>query len=82
MLTFSFFKFSQRLEAKSKELNKKILRISEAYTSQTVSWTGEIKKIGSAKFIKSNPISMDRDMNGARGIYLRALGDSPLVSVN
>ena len=73
MLTFSFYKFSQKLENKAVELNKKIVRISEAYTSKTVSWTGEIKNIGSSKIIKSNQEIMDRDINGARGIYLRAM---------
>ena len=73
MLTFSFYKFSQKLENKAIELNKKVIRISEAYTSKTVSWTGEIKNIGSNKIIKSNQEQMDRDINGARGIYLRAM---------
>ena len=53
--------------------------VCEAYTSKTVSWTGEVKKIGGAKRIKSNLDGqvMDRDWNGARGIFLRALGDIP-----
>jgi len=79
MLTFSFFKFSQRLESKALELNKKIIRISEAYTSKTASWTGEIKNIGSSKTIISNQIKMDRDINGARGIFLRALCHNTII---
>jgi putative transposase len=82
MLTYSFFQFSQRLEIKAKELGKYICRGSEAYTSKTASWTGEMKNISSAKTIKSNNIVMDRDINGARGIFLRALGDSPWAGLS
>ncbi|MFN6160632.1 MAG: RNA-guided endonuclease TnpB family protein, partial [Dolichospermum sp.] len=52
----------------------------EAYTSKTVSWTGEIiNNLGGSKIIKSRLDGriMNRDLNGARGIYLRALGDPP-----
>jgi putative transposase len=82
MLTYNFFQFSQRLETKAKELGKHIFRGSEAYTSKTASWTGEVKNISSAKTIKSNNIVMDRDINGARGIFLRALGDSPWTGLS
>jgi putative transposase len=82
MLTYSFFRFSQRLESKAKELGKYVYRGSEAYTSKTASWTGEIQNISSAKTIKSNNIVMDRDINGARGIFLRALGDSPWTGLS
>ena len=55
------------------------MRDCEAYTSKTASWTGEIVNIGSAKVIRSNGIEMERDENGARGIFLRALVDSPIL---
>ena len=45
-----------------------------------MSWTGEIvKNLGGAKTIKSaaTGLTMDRDLNGARGIFLRALVDTP-----
>lgn len=80
MLNFSFFKFSQRL--KNKLVGKVLVRCSEAYTSKTASWTGEIKQIGSAKTISSGSITLDRDINGARGIFLRALRDSSLLANN
>lgn len=38
-----------------------------------------VKKIGVAKTITSNDVTLDRDLNGARGIFLRALGDNPLL---
>jgi len=39
--------------------------------------TFEIKNIGGAKLITSGGITVERDINGARGIFLRALVDSP-----
>jgi putative transposase len=77
MLGFAFHKFGTRLASKSAELGKIVIRTNEAYTSKTASWTGEIKQIGSAKKITSNGITVDRDLNGARGIFLRALVDTP-----
>jgi putative transposase len=54
-----------------------LLDVCEAYTSKTASWTGEIKQIGGAKIIKSGGLVVDRDLNGARGIVLRVLVDTP-----
>lgn len=54
-------------------------------TSKTVSWTGEINhKLGGAKTVvsKVDGRRMDRDYNGARGIFLRALGDTPMLRDN
>ena len=51
----------------------------DAFTLKTVSWTGEIvKNLGGARTIKSaaTGLKMDRDLNGARGIFLRALVDT------
>ena len=48
----------------------------EAYTSKTNSFTGEIMEIGSKKNFKYNGIKIDRDINGARNILLRAMRDS------
>ena len=82
MLTFAHLRFKQFIKHKAIELGVEVIDVNEAYTSQTVSWTGEIKNIGKAKFITSgkgkNKIVVDRDYNGARGIMLRALRDNSL----
>ena len=57
-----------------------VIDCNEAYTSKTVSWTGEvIDNLGGSRVIKSpsTGLKMDRDLNGARGIFLRALVDTP-----
>ena len=80
MLTLSHYPFKKHLEWKAWETGKILLSdINEAYTSKTVSWTGEIVKIGGARIIKSKIDGrvMNRDLNGARGIFLRALVDTP-----
>lgn len=80
LLTLSHYQFKKHLEWKAWESGKVALTdINEAYTSKTVSWTGEVVKIGGSRVIKSkiDGNRMNRDLNGARGIFLRALVDTP-----
>lgn len=80
MLTLSHYQFRKHLECKAWESGKVALtNINEAYTSKTVSWTGEVVKIGGSRVIKSKVDGnrMNRDLNGARGIFLWALVDTP-----
>ena len=79
MLTLSHYRFKQFLKHKAFETGKTVLDVNEAYTSKTVSWTGEIiRNLGGRKKIKSSDgIVMDRDLNGGRGIFLRSLVDIP-----
>lgn len=75
MLTLSHYKFKQRLLEKAKQCGKHVIIVNEAYTSKTLSWTGEQKqKLGGSKIITAkNGTSMHRDLNGARGILVRFL---------
>ena len=85
MLTFAHYRFKTFLKHKAFEYGKLVLDQNEAWTSKTVSWTGEINaKLGGAKTVRSaaTGVSMDRDYNGARGIFLRALGDQPILRGN
>ena len=78
MLTFSHYKFQQFLKHKALQYGKIVIHQCEAYTSKTCSWNGNIKwNLGSKKYIKDGSVIMDRDLNGARGIYLRALCEKP-----
>ena len=81
MMTLAHFRFKQRLKAAAIAAGKRVQDVCEAYTSKTASWTGEIVRIGGAKVIRSNGVSMDRDYNGARGIFLRALVDTPSLAI-
>ena len=81
MLTFAHYRFQQFLLWKAGETGKQVLLVNEAYTSKTCSWTGEIiAKLGGQRWIRSSDgFRVERDINGARGIFLRALGDTPLL---
>ena len=73
MLPLSHYRFKQRLKQKALEYGVQVIDVCEAYTSKTVSWTGEvIEKLGGAKVITaSDGTRMDRDLNGARGIFVK-----------
>jgi len=53
--------------------------VNEAYTSKTCNWSGELMpNLGGRKVVTgSDGVSLDRDVNGASGIFLRALVDTP-----
>jgi putative transposase len=78
MLTFSHYKFKQFLKWKVFQTGKQVVDCDEAYTSKTHPQTGEIKNIGSAKWIKLLDGSrVSRDITGAFNILLKALVDPP-----
>ena len=85
MLTLSQYKFKQFIKHKAQEYDKIVVDLNEAYTSKTVSWTGEIiNNLGGSKIIKSriDDKIINCGLNGARGIYLRALVDRPWLREN
>ena len=84
MLTFAHYRFQQFLMAKAHECGKQVLLVNEAYTSKTCSWSGEIRhNLGGRHVIAgSDGVRLDRDTNGARGIFLRALGDHPILAAS
>ena len=81
LLSFAHYRFRSFLEWKAEQAGKTVLVVNEAYTSKTCSWSGEIiNNLGGRKVVTGKDgIRLDRDINGARGIFLRALGDTPLL---
>ena len=81
LLTLAHYKFKLFVRHKAAETGAIVLDVSEAYTTKTVSWTGEVlENLGGASVVVGQDGDrMDRDYNGARGIYLRALGDIPAL---
>lgn len=81
MLSLSHYRFRQRLAWKAWQRGAVLLTVNEAYTSKTRSWDGVVHhNLGGARVIRDpSGFGMDRDINGARGIFLRALGDSPFL---
>jgi putative transposase len=79
MLTFSHYRFKRYLKHKAVEYGKTVIDVNEAYTSMTASWTGEVQEnLGNKRYIRSQGVTVDRDINGARGIMLRALRASSI----
>ena len=81
MLSFRHYEFKRRLKWKGWQRGALVVETNEAYTSKTRSWDGSIKpNLGGASVIRDEAgFGMDRDVNGARGIFLRALGDRPFL---
>jgi len=77
MLCWSHRMFRQRLLSKAEETGADVIIQNEAYTSQTCSGCGNLQRIGGSKIYRCRrcELVMDRDVNGARGIFLRALLD-------
>jgi putative transposase len=73
MMNFSFYKFQQRLVHKCALLKHcNVTIVNEAYTSQTCGHCGNLKKTSNEIITcdKCNK-TFDRDVNGARNIYLK-----------
>lgn len=84
MLSFKNFQFKLRLKWMAQKLGVTVIDVDESYTSKTHPQTGEVKNIGSAKWVKLLDGSMvDRDLVGAHNILVKwltgrcALGDTP-----
>lgn len=81
MLTWAHFRFKSFIKFKAYELYAQVLDMNESYTSKTCTRCGKITNIGSKKIFScpSCGLIMDRDIHGARNIYLRALVDTPSI---
>jgi putative transposase len=77
MLTWAHYRFKQILKSKCELMSCQIFDdLSEAYTSKTCSACGWIdQKLGGKKVFKckSCKSEIDRDVNGARGFFLRSV---------
>ena len=74
MLTWHHYDFRQKLKTKAEEMGVEIVECTEEYTSKTCGNCGFIKQnLGGAKLYRCNEcgISLDRDLNGARNIFLK-----------
>jgi putative transposase len=74
MMNLSSYKFQQRLIHNAELTGSSVKIVNEAYTSQTCGYCGNLKKT-SDEHIKCDGChaEYDRDINGARNIYLKYL---------
>ena len=81
MLGLGHYRFELMLSWMCKKYGKRLVVVNESYTSKTRSWDGSVKSnLGGSKTISDEDIIVDRDVNGARGIMLRALYGTHTVS--
>ena len=73
MMDLGHYKFKQLLTWMCRKYGKTLVIVNEAYTTQTQSWDGKRQTLSSEKTISDGTITVDRDINGARGIFLRAI---------
>ena len=72
MMDLCHYKFHLMLAWMCKKYGKTLIVVNEAYTSKTQSWSGKLSEVGIATTISDGSLVVDRDINGARGIFLRA----------
>lgn len=85
LLSWSHGKFRNILTSKAEEKGVRIIFQNEAYTSKTCSICGhQDHKLGGKTTFNCHSChnSLDRDVNGARGIFLRALLDQALCQLS
>lgn len=72
MLGWSHYRFKMILKNKAEEYSCNVIEVNESYTSKTCGSCGKINNVGSRSILKcSCGISIDRDYNGARNIFLK-----------
>ena len=81
LVTYAHYRFRRFLAWKAWQSGKDVVPVTEAYTSKTCSWNGEIiPNLGGRRIVAGwDGVRVDRDINGARGIFLRALADMPVL---
>lgn len=82
MLGLGHYRFELMLSWMCKKYGKRLVIVNESYTSKTRSWDGSVKNnLGGNKAINDGTVIVDRDVNGARGIMLRALYGTHTVNM-
>jgi putative transposase len=74
LMCLSHFTFKERLKTKCFEYNVHLKLVDESYTSKTCTQCGMLNQSLSGKKIfecKKCEIKINRDVNGARNIYLK-----------
>lgn len=72
MIGLSHYKFKTTLKWFAKKKGKIVVDVNESFTSKTNPFSGEImEKLGSSKTFKHNGQVYDRDINGARNIFIK-----------
>ena len=80
--SLSHFKFRQRLIQKCREFGSTLVLVGEAYTSKTCGGCGQLNQTLKSSKVFHCPtcgLQLDRDLNGARNVLLRALRGTSIL---
>lgn len=70
MLALCHHQFKLLLKWYAKKYGKRVIDVNESFTSRT-DWNGGIHNMGKKTVMRVNKVSVDRDINGARNIYIK-----------
>lgn len=73
MMDLCHYKFKQMLAWMCRKYGKTLIAVNESYTTRTQSWDGKQQEVNQTNSISDDSMIVDRDINGARGIFLRAI---------
>jgi len=74
MLDLGHYRFKLMLKWLAKKKGKRVVDANESYTSKTLSHSGEVlSNIGGREFINDGELRIHRDVNGARGIFIKTI---------
>ncbi len=74
MLNLCHYQFKLVLKWYASKRGKRVIDSNESYTSKTLSHSGKVlENLGGKKQIKDEGLIIDRDVNGARGIFIKTL---------
>ena len=73
MTSFMFYQFKEKLKYKCKMYNKKLIIVDESYTSKTCTNCGVLNDTKGKEHLSCNSCNLrvDRDIAGARNIYIK-----------
>ena len=74
MLDLCHYKFKLIIKWYAQKYGKHLVDCCEAYTTKTLSWSGQvIENVRGRKTVSDKHYTVDRDINAARGIFIKAL---------
>ncbi len=71
MIGLGHYTFKERLKWFATKKGKIVVEVCEAYTSKTNPFSGDLMNIGAKREFKYEGVAYDRDMNGARNIFIK-----------
>jgi putative transposase len=74
MLDLGHYHFKLMLKWMAKKKGKRVVDANESHTSKTLSHSGEVvNNLGGREFINDGEMRIHRDINGARGIFIKTI---------